>query len=239
MKTQTFTENTRLNDWVRDDFQRAAILEEYGLDSCCGGQQTLAEACRKKGLDPSEVMARLQGSAGAPPVFEETGWTRAPLEALVDHIVEKHHAYLKAALPQITEWIDKVAAAHGARHPELRELAARFAELRAELDPHMMKEEHVLFPMIRQAAQGGEPAGFECGGIDRPIAVMRHEHEHAGGLLASLREITGGYQVPDDGCASYRALMDELRRFEEDTHRHIDLENGILFPRVQGQAVAH
>jgi regulator of cell morphogenesis and NO signaling len=214
-------------------------LDRLGLDYCCGGGQSLAEACRKHGFDPSEIAAsidRLEAPDEGVP-----DWVGFHPAALVDHLEATHHVYLQEELPRLTVLAAKVADAHGASHPELAEVRDVFAELRADLEPHLMKEERVLFPMIReldeaQDSQGSLPS-FHCGSVRNPISVMIAEHERAGELFERLRELTSAYTPPDDACTSYRALLDGLNELEADTHLHIYKENHLLFPRVVEQEV--
>jgi regulator of cell morphogenesis and NO signaling len=126
-----------------------------------------------------------------------------------------------------------VTLVHGRNHPELHEVAAAFEELRSDLEPHMLKEERVLFPMIWELASANEqrPA-FHCGSLRNPISVMLIEHDRAGELLVRLRELTQGYAPPADGCASYEACYRALSELEADTHLHIHKENNLLFPMV-------
>ena len=206
----------------------AALLESYGLDYCCGGSQTLRDACAEAGVDPADVIDAL-GRLGVAPAPE---WATMSPSQLVDHLEATHHAYLRAELPRLEALAEKVAGVHGERHPELARVRCTFGELRADLEPHLLKEERVLFPMVRELATSVASPSFHCGSIANPISVMMREHELAGSLLADLRRLTDGYAVPDDGCASYRALYDGLAALEADTHLHVHKENNALFPAV-------
>ena len=127
----------------------------------------------------------------------------------------------------------KVLGVHGATHPELTAIESTFEQLRAELEPHLAKEERVLFPAIRKlaAADRAEDRGMALTG---PISQMLREHDQAGELLERLRRISTGYVVPSDGCASYEALYRALEALEADTHLHVHIENNRLFPMVAG-----
>jgi regulator of cell morphogenesis and NO signaling len=153
-----------------------------------------------------------------------------PPAELVNHLEATHHRYLKQELPRLGELAAKVSRVHGDRHPELVKTAAVLAEIRADLEPHLRKEEEVLFPMIRTLASANSQPTFACGSIANPITVMEQEHTAVGALLERLRQITGGYQAPEDTCASTRALMAGLAELEADTHLHIHKENNHLFP---------
>jgi regulator of cell morphogenesis and NO signaling len=205
---------------------RSRVFEEMGIDYCCGGKLTLAQACARKGIDADEVGRRLEAAEFAEP---ETDWREAPLAALCDHVVNTHHAYLRRELPRLQGLLIKLVRVHGDRHPELRDVLAEFGPFAEDLIAHMTKEERVLFPLI---------AGLESGGVPRtpfvlqPIAVMEAEHDEAGRALAEMRRQTGGYAVPADGCGTYRATLAGLAELEADMHTHVHLENSVLFPRA-------
>ena len=209
----------------------ARVLEELGIDYCCGGKRPLDEVCHEKGLDPEQVLSRLNATP-EPPAPSETDWNSATLSQLADHILDTHHAYMHAELPRLAGLVDKIVAVHGRNHPELIRLRELYDSLRAEIDSHLMKEEQILFPLIKQIEKAGGPVGSHCGSVANPIRVMEHEHDSAGEVLAEMRQLTGGYATPPDGCATYRTTMEGLSRMEADLHQHIHKENNILFPRV-------
>ena len=151
---------------------------------------------------------------------------------LVDHLVATHHRYLWDEMPRVSALVDKIVSVHGARHPELGDVAACYAHIRADLEPHMLKEERVLFPMVRELAAASESPSFHCGSLRNPISVMLSEHDAVGDLLAKLRRLTNGYTPPADGCASYAACFSAMAEIEADTHLHIHKENNVLFPLV-------
>lgn len=225
----TIDTGTRLGDLVTEHPGLARELERRGLDYCCHGRRTLDDAAREAGLDPVVLAEEL---ASATVEGEEAPWATMDAVALVDHIVRTHHRYLWDELPRLAALAAKVADAHGARHPELRRVRALVDELRADLEQHMVKEEQVLFPRVRQLATTGALTSFHCGSLANPISVMLVEHDRAGELLAQLRAVTGEHRVPDDGCASYRACYQGLAELEADTHLHVHKENNLLFPAV-------
>ena len=213
-----------------DAFPRlAGEFERRGLDYCCGGLRTLGEACALIGLDPAATVAELS-QVGA--TSESAEWTTMTADVLVDHLEATHHRYLWDELPRVTALMDKIVSVHGARHPELAEIASCFAQVRAELEPHMLKEERVLFPMIRELATSTGVSSFHCGSLRNPISVMIREHDAVGDLLAELHRLTEGYRPPPDGCATYVACFSAMAGIEADTHLHIHKENNVLFPLV-------
>jgi regulator of cell morphogenesis and NO signaling len=211
---------------------RSRVFEKWGLDYCCGGKKPLDEACIAKGLNLESIIAELREDDIARSAETHTDWTQASLTELADHIEQRHHGYLREALPRLSKLIEKVQNAHGDTHPELAEVAAVFEELSAELTQHTFKEEMILFPFCRKLDEATDQPLVHCGSIRNPIAVMEHEHEEAGQALARLRELTGDYAVPGGACNTYRAMLDGLFEFEKDLHEHIHKENNILFPRA-------
>ncbi len=204
-------------------------FERRGLDYCCGGARTLGEACALIGVDADATVAELAEVAATPGSAE---WTTMSADVLVDHLEATHHRYLWDEMPRVTALVDKIVSVHGARHPELVEVASCFGQVRADLEPHMLKEERMLFPMIRELATSTGMPSFHCGSLRNPISVMLSEHDAVGDLLAKLRRLTDGYTPPADGCASYVACFAAMAELEADTHLHIHKENNVLFPMV-------
>ncbi len=231
---------TTVRDFVGRYPQTRQVFEEHGIDYCCGGGQTLAEAAKSRGLELQRLATALDAALQTPPGGDgaaEPDWYGGSLRTLVDHIVQTHHAYLRKALPQLRLLTQKVLSAHGAHHGKmLQEVCDLCAALDAELSSHLLKEERVLFPAIaaiEDAARCAAPAPQSpCGTVSNPIRQMEYEHESAGGVLTRLREATGGYAVPPDACPTFAALYEALQRLEADLHQHIHLENNVLFPRA-------
>ena len=221
--------NATLAELVTANPALAAHLDRAGLDYCCGGQRRLVDAVTTAGLDVGEVLRALADVGAAP---ETEDWSSMGPAELVEHLESTHHAYLHDALPRVCALADKVVAVHGARHPELADVARLVTELHADLEPHLLKEERVLFPMIRELCNATTAPRFHCGSLANPIRVMGVEHDTAGDLLARLRRTTGDFVVPADGCASYHALYTALVELEADTHLHVHKENNVLFPAV-------
>jgi regulator of cell morphogenesis and NO signaling len=222
-----------IGDLVATDFRTAGVFERFGIDFCCGGRRSLADACREATVDPSAVVRALDA---LPPLVSAgehvADWD---VDRLIEHIVTVHHGYVRQALPLIGGYLAKLERVHGARHPELAEVARHFERVSAELARHMVKEEHVLFPYVRELAARGDDCGrvpSPFGTVENPIRMMEREHRDAAAALRAIRELTANYSVPADGCTTYSVCMAELERFEHDLHRHVHLENNVLFPRA-------
>jgi regulator of cell morphogenesis and NO signaling len=227
---ETIDPQTTLGALVNAHPELAREFERRGFDYCCGGRHSLSDACVDKGLDPAVVVSELTAAATT---SEAVGWSTMGPTALVDHLESTHHRYLWGELPRLTDLLAKIVSVHGGRHPELQAIATCFAEMRADLEPHMSKEERVLFPMIRELDAASSPPSFPCGPLRNPISVMLLEHDRVGELLAELRRLTDDYQPPSDGCASYVTCFAALADLEDDTHLHIHKENNLLFPLVE------
>jgi regulator of cell morphogenesis and NO signaling len=228
------TTNKTVGDLAAENPGATRVFEKLGIDYCCGGGKTLDEACRAAGLALDETALAL--AAEAVPAPGGRDWRSEPLADLIAHIRNTHHQYTRKEIDRLPALFDKVCAAHGVNHPELERMRATFGELAQELSVHMMKEEMVLFPYIARMEEAVLeqspvlPPPF--GTVRNPVGMMLHEHDGAGRALQQLREASGGYTVPPDACASYRALYQALAEFEADLHQHIHLENNILFPRA-------
>jgi regulator of cell morphogenesis and NO signaling len=221
---------TTVGEIVAADFRTAAVFEAFGIDFCCGGQQPFDVACRTASADPDLVLR-------APEAMRTTGRsdervTEWPVDRLIDHIVTVHHKYVRLALPTIGRYLNKLEDVHGTRHPELAEVRTHFERLGHELEHHLQKEEQVLFPYVRALANACGPVPCPFGTVANPIRMMEHEHHDAGDEMRTIRDLTRGYAMPPDGCTTYAVCMAELARFERDLHRHVHLENNVLFPKA-------
>jgi len=224
---------TPVRDLVLETPARARVFERLGIDYCCGGRQTLRDACQAANRSIGEVTAELERVESS---AAETDWRNASLADLAQHIVDKHHSFTQAEINRLTNLIVKVVVAHGASRPELARLQTIFAGLGEELTEHMRKEETLLFPYISEleeaARTGHRPPEPMFGTVQNPIAAMTMDHEASAQALEKMREMTDGYAVPKGACASYRALYQALPALAADLHQHIHLENNILFPRA-------
>lgn len=227
----TITSQTQLRQIALDAPTSIPLLEQFGIDYCCGGQQTLAEACAKQNLQIDAVLEAIERQCQ--PEVSATDWQSAPLHALAAHIVTAHHGFTRQQLALLHTLMEKVERRHGATHAEVPELSRALAALAAELTHHFVCEENILFPYITKLEQEGQaalPPMF--GSVGQPIQKMMMDHDRAGDELRHMRTLTNNYQPPQDACTTYRALYRALEDLEKDLHQHIHLENNILFPRA-------
>ncbi len=211
----------------------ARIFEMFGIDYCCGGEKSLAQACSAANVNVGEVVAALKEPG---PAETDRDWQTETLAALAKYIVEKHHGYIRREIPRLVALLAKVVQVHGLNHAELRNIELSFQALSGELSNHLLKEERMLFPYIEQleiaAKNACRPTPSIFGTVRNPVRMMVMEHDMAGELLHNIRGLTNGYHIPEDACMSFQTLYRGLSEFEVDLHQHIHLENNILFPRA-------
>ncbi len=225
------TSSPTVGDIVAADYRAAEVFKRFGIDFCCGGKKTMAEVCRDKGVDLATLEAALQQIEQVTTEHDENvdQWS---LSFLVDYIVNVHHSYVRRKVPLLLQYSEKVARVHGHYHIETVEIARLFNELQEDLLAHMLKEEHILFPYIKNLEAGTGPARPPFGTVQNPIRMMETEHEAAGEIMHRIDEISGHYSPPAEACNTYRVLYAMLRDFENNLHRHVHLENNVLFPRA-------
>ena len=209
---------------------RARLFERLHIDYCCGGQQTLAEACAEAGLQLEVVQAALQtiDEAGAQPGGgEPTDWRTVDTARLCEHIVSVHHEFLRRSFPRIDSLVSTVVRVHGAQDSTLADAERVFGTIRSAMEPHLETEETELFPAIVAAEQGGPPVGEEI------IAGHEHEHHEVGAALVELRNLCRDYDRGLARCNTHRAMLDALEELELDLHHHVHEENNVLFARAR------
>ena len=231
----TMESDETLGQIAAKDLRKAEIFKKYGLDFCCGGKKTVKEACAEKGLDVTKIEQELQ-TADKNPTARPLPYGDWSLDFLADYIVNTHHSYVKKTLPDLRQYAVKVAGVHGSQHPELHRIAQLVEEINAELSAHLVKEEKVLFPYIKELVAATNDSqrlhAAHFGSVQNPINMMEMEHELVGKNLEEIRAISNNYALPEDACASYNLLYRLLDEFEDDLHTHIHLENNILFPKA-------
>ena len=224
-----------LADIVTNNFRTAGVFEKYNFDFCCGGKKTIDQACRENGTDSDLIYSEIEkinsDKVEIPERIDDWG-----LDFIVDYIINNHHKFVRNMIPLISLHSEKVASAHGQNHPETLDVVKIFSAVYKELKQHMMKEEEILFPYIKYLVKVKEgKAKFEkpyFGRISNPINMMELEHQSAGSSLYNIRKLTNNYDPPADACDAFKVCLKELKEFEEDLHKHIHLENNVLFPKA-------
>ncbi len=228
-------ENQTVAEIVTENFSTAAAFQKLGIDFCCGGNVLLKDACEKHELAQDAVVAELRKAISTPDTTSDR-YEQWDLDFLSAYIEANHHAYVREKSPIISEFAARVVNAHGVNHPEVLPISGYFEQVKAELDSHMFKEEKILFPRIKQMAlakKNGKVYDVNTlGSVQMPIRVMEAEHVSAGDALKEIQRLSNNYQPPQDACNTFKAFYHELQAFENDLHKHIHLENNILFPKA-------
>lgn len=227
------TNTTSVSDIVRERPGLAPVFEQLNIDYCCGGNRPLADACSERGLDPGTVVSLLNASIEQRGNDDEERVDSLPTPRLIEHIVTRHHTYLRRELPRIVELTQKVATGHADQEPRLEEIGSRVTDLASELLRHLDEEENSLFPVLLDAAEQGATGSGE--GVPTDVALVSRligDHEAVGATLARIRELTDNYTPPEWACNTTRAVYHSLGELDRDVHQHVHKENNILFPRV-------
>jgi regulator of cell morphogenesis and NO signaling len=205
------------------------VLEKLKIDYCCHGAQPIEQACSRAGVTTDQLLRLIdqQPSGG-----ESRSWDGAPLMEIIRFILDTHHAYTRSTMETLLVLAEKVARKHGPQHPELLKIETLVGRLNDDLQPHMMKEEQILFPYLEQLESGGDVPSPPFGTVRNPIRMMMLEHEAVGEIAAEIRAASNDYALPAEACTSFTAFYRLLQDLELDLHRHIHLENNVLFPRA-------
>jgi regulator of cell morphogenesis and NO signaling len=199
-----------------------AIFRRHKLDFCCGGQVSLAQATSEKGLDVRVVMEELLAIARTDAPVEFTS-----ASDLIDHILARYHAVHREQLPELIRMARRVEAVHRDNPLVPKGLAAVLEEAEQDLVSHMMKEENILFPILKN---GESPL------VSHPVGMMRAEHKQHGAMLEKLMLLSNNANPPQGACNTWRALYAGIAQFHDDLINHIHLENNILFTQFEAQA---
>ncbi len=226
------TKEASIGELVAKDLRKAEVFKKFNIDFCCGGKKTLSQVCNDKQINIKEVETELEKLDSTTESVSQNynDWS---LDFLVDFIINTHHKYVKNSLPLLLEYTSKVAKVHGKEHLEVIAIYDLFKEASDELNSHMMKEENVLFPYIKQLVNEKNSVNEGCsfGTVKNPIRMMEHEHDVVGNIFKTIRELSNDYTPPEDACTTYKLSYKKLEEFENDLHQHIHLENNILFPK--------
>lgn len=229
----TFNKNQTISECVANNYQTATVFKKYKIDFCCGGKISIQEVCQQNNIDETQLLEELNKAVEQKSYEDIIEYLS--LDDLADYIVEKHHTYVREQLPEIEPFLDKIVLVHGAKHPELKKVQENFQAVKEELLSHMEKEENILFPYIKEMMKAKRSHSKlttpSFGSIKNPIDMMEAEHESAGDSFKEIREITDDLSPPEGACNTYRTTFALLDEFENDLHRHIHLENNILFPK--------
>ena len=228
------TREKNIKDIVIDNFHTADLFEKFGIDFCCNGNRPLREALEEKQITDVKFLEELNKVNLS---IQQNNQRHAEwdLNFLAQYIVNNHHTYVKNAIPDINAHLQKVYNVHGEKYSYIAEVQNIFTLVAEEMMSHMMKEERILFPLIKYLTEtqkfNEKPKTGGFGTIKNPIRQMEAEHVSAGNAMDTIRKLTNNYVLPEDACTTFQITYKELDEFEKDLHKHVHLENNILFPR--------
>lgn len=229
------TSDKTIGEIVAEDYRTAKVFDHHKIDFCCGGNVALSTVCKTSGIDLAAITRELDAARQAP-LERSQNYASWELPFLADYIINAHHSYLNENTGQIAAYAKKIAAVHGAQHPEVVEIAALFDKIAADMAVHLREEEEVFFPAIKRihAARksGSAPASEDLETIKTARVKLGHEHEVIGDATHAIRHLAKEYAIPDDVCNTFVVTYQKLKEFEDDLHKHVHLENNLLFPKA-------
>ncbi len=225
-----------VGEYVAEDYRVAEVFEKHGIDFCCGGQRPLVEISREKGLNLEVIQQEIEVATKGTNERSEN-YSEWELSALIDHIVNKHHAYLNKNNGVIALYAQKIADVHGEHHPEVIDIAAIFDKIVADLVSHLKEEEEVLFPLIKKI-ESANKSGMTIDANDHTaikasLEVLAKEHDEIGDAIHAIRHLANSYVIPNDVCNTFVVTYQKLQEFENDLHKHVHLENNVLFSKAE------
>jgi len=226
-----------VKDIVTRDYRTADIFRKYEIDYCCGGKWPLDVICQNKNLDTGDIIKELNNvmwQATSNAAIDFDSWN---IDFLADYILNVHHSYLKKAVPETKEQVNKFLEDHRKKFPKLEEIEVILNRFLKEFPPHMKQEEEIFFPYIKliyHAYINHESyARLLIRTLRKPLEeVMQKEHENTGSGLHRLRMITDNYTPPENACMTHRITFAKLEELDKDLVQHIHLESNILFPKA-------
>lgn len=229
------TENANIGQLVADDYRMASIFKQNGIDFCCKGNRSIAEATKELNLNTQEILSQLE-AVKKEDTTSGDDFQSWPLDLLADYIEKTHHRYTEAKITELKPLLEKLVEVHGKENPELIEIQKIFNISAGEMASHMKKEELVLFPFIRKMIKTKKSSSKitvpHFGTVENPVNMMIHEHDEQGRLLQQMAELSNNYTPPINACNTYKMTYATMKEFEEDMYKHIHLENNILFPKA-------
>ena len=223
-----------IGDIVAHNYKTASVFKRYNLDFCCNGNRALYSVCHESNIRFEKLVQELNDCLDEQEKTQDyQSWNIATLS---DYIYDNHHRYVEKMIPQIKEHLSKIKQVHGKKHPELLEIEAIFNQAADDLVLHMKKEEFTLFPYFKKLEQARDVdqsvTSPQFKKLDQPIAVMHQEHDMEGKAFEKIADLSNNYTLPKDACNTYRVAFAMLQDFEKDLHKHIHLENNILFKKA-------
>ena len=217
------------------DYHNTEVVKNMNVDFWYESGKTHKEDCENTGITIQEiyvVMGRLCVQKKAD-VQKIVNWD---LGTLLDYISDTHHQFIRKNAVAIYDLAQKVAYRHSDAHPELNQLVTAMFFFLHDLLNHMMREEQILFPNIKQLLKNNtqsEKGMYTTFGLIKEwVKHMQKEHQSACKNLKLLNELTNNYSTPPDACNSHKSLFRLMHEFEAGFLMLMHIENNILFPKA-------
>lgn len=229
------SEEKNIGEFVAEDYRAAQVFKNHQIDFCCNGNRPLAQVCSEHELDEHQLRQELE-EATTNSKEDNTDYASWPMDLLADYVEKTHHRYVEKQTPILKEYLDKICQVHGKQHPELLEIKELFNQTAGAMAAHMKKEELILFPFIKKMVQAKDnntplkQPSFQT--VENPVALMKEDHDAEGERFRKIANLSKNYTPPEDACNTYKVSFGLLQEFESDLHKHIHLENNILFPKA-------
>ena len=222
---------------VKQNYRTAEVFQRYQIEYCCGARWPLKMVCELKGIDFNSLQNDLYKATRVNQVSPSLLFDQWDIDFLIDYIIHIHHQHLRHLLPLLGNRLEKFVEEHSKKFSWLPDLMNQFNELNAVILPHLLHEEEIIFPYIRQVAHAynrNEPYASQLvRTLRKPVEeVMLHEHEMLFNALQNFRTMTNNYTPPANACTSHHLVFSLLSELDDDLSQHVYLENDILFPRA-------
>lgn len=228
-------EDKSAGELVAEDYRIASVFENFKIDFCCHGKKRMKDIIRENNLDADKLKAEII-RATQERMPDQNDFRSWPLDLLSEYIIKTHHKYAEKQIEVIKPYLEKIIHVHGEHHPELIEVKNIFNKVAGEIVMHQRKEELMIFPFIKRMVKArDENTPFvhnPSKTVEDPLNMLREEHNIQGDSFKNISHLTNNYRAPEDGCNTYGTTLHLIKEFETDLHKHIHLENNILFPKA-------
>ena len=223
-------------DIVSENYQYAAVLYEFGLPFYLYTEETLAEACKAKGVNMTKLVQGLETvhRTTAVPV-----WHDYPIELVIYYLRLAHKTFIQEKLPYMAKLIHDLSSTptqDGATQILIRDLQWFFPLFHEDFTRHIQEEEDTLFRYILtlcQALQGTCKMGELHYQMERYsiqyFALDHHTHDDE---MKGIRELTNGYALEPNNTLHLRVIFEELKALETSLIAHAKIEDEILFVKA-------
>lgn len=224
--------NKKLSDVINLNVRAISVFDKYNFDYCFNGNKSIRDVCKEKNVNPRILIDELKNVSDDFQVDKFADWR---LDFLIEYILNNHHQYIHKMIPVISDLVRKISDELGEKYSDIISIARTFSVVYKDLKQHMLKEEQILFPYIKQLVSlkdsGNKSEKPYFGMIENPIGMMNSDHKNALDEFYNLQKITNNFTSPENANDTVTILFNKLKDFGKDLHLHIHLENNILFPK--------